>query len=254
MLPNPSPEQRGVVYLLSDPREGSNTVYIGKTVKRLSARMNEHRVRALATTTHTQARSRKWLRYLYNNGLEPIVTVLEVVEPGDDHRQHLCEREIYFIEEYRRAGYDVCNHTDGGDGGSTHRNPLSAEARAAISAANRKEANPERARKISESKRRQWEDPDYRAKMLEAGQRGSKTAADNARGKPGRSHSESTKKKLRSASLGKQMSAETRAKISETLKSMPERTHPPGWSEKVRETWARKRLEREGGGEQDDHS
>jgi hypothetical protein len=158
---------RGVVYALIDPRVGTPR-YVGKTVQMPERRLAEHLRDARAGKN--PARVYRWIRSLERDGVRPEILVIEH-GPAD-----LNDAERRCIRVFRDAGVDLVNHTEGGDGGATMTGrSLTPEQRHKVSLANRKESNPERARKISESKKRQWQDPEYRAKMTEAGRRGVRT-------------------------------------------------------------------------------
>ena len=72
---------------------------------------------------------------------------------------------------------------------------------------NRTKQTDEQKRTTGERTRRQWEDPEYRARQIEK--------------KRGRKHSEETKRKISESNLGKKMSAESRAKMSAAKKGIP---------------------------------
>lgn len=235
----PNDPRPGRVYALVDPRDGGLR-YVGKTVyspeRRLAGHINHAK-------KNGRSRCSRWILRLLELELRPEVVVLEETPEGVGL---LNEAECRWIAKLRAEGVDLCNQTTGGDGGPTMLGRTqTAEARALVAAANKKAANPERARKIAESKRRQWANPEYRAKMLEAGKKGSAAAAKKAVGKPGTPHTDETRAKIKAARARQVITPETGAKISKALKGTG-KTHPPGWADKVRETRARKRAEREG--------
>lgn len=232
----------GRVYLLRDPRD-HRPRYVGKTIKTAEHRLSGHIGYAKMSNSHCA----HWIKRLELLGLTPTVEVLEEVPVGPGL---LNAAEVRWIAHFKELGFDMCNQTCGGDGGTTFGGRQhTQEAKDKVAAANRKEANPERARKISESKKRQWQDPEYRAKMIEAGQRGTQVSADKARGKPGRKHTEESRAKIKVARANQIITPETGRKISEALRGTG-KTHPPGWADKVRATRAAKRAQREGGDDQ----
>lgn len=92
------------IYALLDPRT-MRPRYIGKT-QRLEYRLYQH--------MRATRRSRKgnWLADLRELGLKPLMTILEEVPPEKSWE----EAEIRWIAFYR-ATDDLCNETEGGDGG-----------------------------------------------------------------------------------------------------------------------------------------
>jgi len=226
--------REGKVYLLFDPRDGTGK-YIGRTVRSIKKRVDAH-INLARWDKKSESAVLQWVRELDSLGLRPDHFILEVLRDGDNIPA-MDAAEKKHIAHYRANGHRLLNMTPGGMGGPTMLGKKQPESVIeAVRIANRKESNPERARKISESKKDMWRDPEYREKMLRAGERGRKTAADNARGKPGRPHSDETKEKLRIASSGKKQSDEMKNKISEALRGKPELTHPSGWAEKVAAT------------------
>lgn len=94
----------------------------------------------------------------------------EILEEGIDSLDLLNEREIFWIDKLdscnRSIGYNL---TIGGDGGDTFSlNPNKKEILKNIRKANRiKSQNPETKKKISESSKRLWKDPDFRKKIVD---------------------------------------------------------------------------------------
>lgn len=86
--------------------------YIGQTVKSFERREWEH-LNDLRKGKHPNRR----LQGIYRKCLELGFGELsaELIEEVNDGRLH--EREIHWIAEGRRSGLDLCNFTDGGEGG-----------------------------------------------------------------------------------------------------------------------------------------
>lgn len=93
------------IYALKDPR--TNAVrYVGVTVGTIEDRSRQHISDARGTWSKT--RNSAWIRSLFKSSLLPAVSLLEET---DDKL-----REVFWIAEYRKAGVDLTNHTDGGEG------------------------------------------------------------------------------------------------------------------------------------------
>jgi len=93
------------IYTLSDPI--SNEIkYIGKT-KNLKNRLGSHMTPCNLKNTWT-AKS-KWLKYLKNNNLKPI---METIDIGDEN--NIDDLEIYWISQFKTWGFKLKNETDGG--------------------------------------------------------------------------------------------------------------------------------------------
>lgn len=185
--------------MLRDPRDNAAR-YVGKTVLPLEHRKRGHISHARRLDPKRKSNCSYWILGLLALGLEPVIELLEE-QPAD-----LDVAERAWIAQLKEQGASLCNQTPGGEGGDTWGGRKHAESsKQLISQANRKSANPERAKKISDYRRQQWQDPEYRAKMLAAGKRGTERAAELTRGKPGRPVSPETRKKI-SDSLKKRAS------------------------------------------------
>ena len=93
------------IYTLSDPV--SNQIkYIGKT-KNLKDRLQRH-MSPYGLKCSWQSKT-KWLRYLKNNGLKPI---MEVLDEGDEN--NIDDLEIYWIAQFKAWGFKLKNETIGG--------------------------------------------------------------------------------------------------------------------------------------------
>lgn len=81
--------------------------YVGKTVEKLSTRLNQHKRNArLGVKTPLCDLLRK---YINTGKIE--IDILEVVD-----NTNWKEREIFYIKKFRDDGYRLVNITDGGDG------------------------------------------------------------------------------------------------------------------------------------------
>lgn len=121
------------IYGLVDPR--SDLIrYVGKSgniKRRLKAHKNEKGER----------RKNRWVRLLKSIGLEPEIKVLE---QADENTWQ--ERERWWIKDFREKGYDLLNHTDGGEGLTG--------------------ASIETSQKISNVVKKRMNDPEFREKIF----------------------------------------------------------------------------------------
>lgn len=93
------------IYVLIDPR--TNEVrYVGKA-NRVDERYKAHLNRARKHQIH----KKNWIEALRKDGLKPIIKVIDVV-PIDEWRYW----ERFWISQMRQWGFNLVNHTDGGDG------------------------------------------------------------------------------------------------------------------------------------------
>ena len=114
-----SKECTGYIYLLSDPSAVSDTKYIGKTLD-AKGRYDRHLCEAAAYQSKRYVYC--WIRSLLDRGIEPEMTVLEVVNVSIDLLdEELCEFEKLYISDYKERGIKLCNLTDGGDGTLGHK-------------------------------------------------------------------------------------------------------------------------------------
>lgn len=93
------------IYTLSDP-VSKEIKYIGKTKNlddRLSRHMQPSNLKRLWTPKN------KWLKYLKNNNLRPI---MELLDEGD--KNNIDDLEIYWITQLKQWGYKLKNSTIGG--------------------------------------------------------------------------------------------------------------------------------------------
>jgi len=93
------------IYTLTDPR--TNKVrYVGKA-NNVSQRYRAHLNKARKHQTHKW----NWIQELKQEGLKPIVDVIDVV-PIDSWQYW----EIYWISQMKQWGFNLVNYTSGGDG------------------------------------------------------------------------------------------------------------------------------------------
>jgi len=95
-----------IIYVLIDPR--TNLIrYVGKTTnvkKRLNKHLNESKH---STKSHKKA----WINGLLKLDLLPLIEVIDEV-PMDDWQFW----EMYWISQMKTWGFNLTNHTDGGEG------------------------------------------------------------------------------------------------------------------------------------------
>lgn len=138
------------IYALVDPRNGI-VRYVGKA-NDPEARRLEH-LRYPGSNPHKD----RWLAQIVKVGLLPAIQILE--ECGEDW----AERERHWIAFHRGAGSSLTNLTDGGEGmvGYVH--------------------TEENKKRMSESHKKLWTDPEYRRERLELLQSAQSTSEYRAR-------------------------------------------------------------------------
>lgn len=95
------------IYGLADPV--TNEVrYVGKTVKKLSARLRGH----IGDSKKRNHRNANWIRSCIEDGQEPEIFEIDIVNVGDDW----VEAEQFWIAMMRYLGCDLTNHAIGGQG------------------------------------------------------------------------------------------------------------------------------------------
>lgn len=149
------------IYALTDPHDGA-VRYVGKTKQSLRARFRAHINRA---PKQPRIKSAVWISGLLLAGLKPGIFVLETVDSSWE------AAERFWVASFRIVGADLLNMTKGG-GGTPGYCP-SAEVRAKISAAAKKQfADPQRRLAAAEYGRQPWQDLRFReAKLVEIRQR-----------------------------------------------------------------------------------
>ena len=119
--------------------------------------------------------------------------------------------EVQQIAQLRREGYELCNHTDGGEGASGYSHSDATKAK--MSAINKGRAKSPRSKehceKLSIARKGKTVSVETRAKLS--------ALMMGHRMNIGRVMSQETKRKLSAANLGKKQSIETRAKRSAAL-------------------------------------
>lgn len=95
------------IYGLADP-DTNEVRYIGKTVKKLSARLRGH----IGDSKKRNHRSANWIKSCIENGKEPEIFEIDIVDVGDDW----VEAEQFWIAMMRYLGCDLTNHAIGGQG------------------------------------------------------------------------------------------------------------------------------------------
>lgn len=119
------------IYGLMDPRTGVLR-YIGKTSRSLQQRLRGHLFDSKKKRNHRE----RWISSLLESGLEPVIEEFDCVA-GDGS-----DAERSFIGVARALGCRLVNATDGGDGVLGRK--LSADAKARIGAANKKQKGTKR--------------------------------------------------------------------------------------------------------------
>jgi hypothetical protein len=149
-MPDQSTIHFTYIYLLLDPFD-MKPRYVGQT--RNPTRRLYHHLRDKRDTP-----KRHWLDGLAIWGVDPIIEVIAVIDPGDAD-----EEERFWIAGLLERGYHLTNATSGGDGHFT----LSASARAKIAKANAGLVRtPEFRARVSEVSLERWKDPVARAEMI----------------------------------------------------------------------------------------
>lgn len=96
-----------LIYTLSDPIT-KEIRYVGKTKSPLKVRYNSHIAKSKRKETHTHC----WIQSLIKQKLKPLCEVLE--ECDQDTWEN---SEIYWISQLKTWGFNLTNHTEGGEGG-----------------------------------------------------------------------------------------------------------------------------------------
>ena len=93
------------IYTLSDPRDGKIR-YVGKT-KNLKQRRHNHLNNLHGKSTH----KRNWISSLKKENVLPI---MEIIDEVDQSSWHFWEK--FWISQLKTWGFNLVNHTEGGDG------------------------------------------------------------------------------------------------------------------------------------------
>jgi group I intron endonuclease len=96
----------GIIYTLSHPKT-KEIVYIGKTITSLQTRLSGH----IGDSKRHNRRICKWINKLTREGLSPIIEELDT-----SSEYELANLEIFYIELFKIWGFNLKNHTKGGEG------------------------------------------------------------------------------------------------------------------------------------------
>ena len=94
------------IYCLIDPRN-NEVLYIGFTGQTLEKRLHEH------MNCDCRYYKGKWLTILKKENLSPIIISID----NADNLKEIKEKEVYYIDLYKKQGASLTNLTGGGDGG-----------------------------------------------------------------------------------------------------------------------------------------
>ncbi len=95
------------IYTLSHPI--TNEIrYIGMTKSTLKVRLSNH----IIDTKRENTRKANWIKSLLKINLKPFIEELDFCENWKDG----CKLEIYWISQFKTWGFDLTNHSEGGDG------------------------------------------------------------------------------------------------------------------------------------------
>jgi group I intron endonuclease len=133
-----------LIYALVDPRDGSWR-YVGKS----SSGLKRPRAHGFASNVKRGCHRSSWIRNLQDYGLAYDIEILEEL----DAKALLNDAEREWIAACRRAGVDLTNHTDGGDGQSLGFRHTAASRRKMSDARRGKPLSEECKRKLSERQR-----------------------------------------------------------------------------------------------------
>jgi hypothetical protein len=177
------------VYGLIDPRTRF-VRYIGKSTTGMSRPKAHREPKIRSRNTHCAA----WVRSLIALGLDYEICVLETAT-----RETVDDTERWWIAFARACGWDLTNHTDGGDGLTGFK--MSPETRAKMSARMKAEmSTPEAKARVSAAHRGKVVSPETRSRIAAANR--------------GKKATDATRELLRAKHLGSRASDETRARMS----------------------------------------
>lgn len=92
------------IYRLTSTRDVTNIKYVGKTIKDLKIRLNQHKSGSCGQHT------KNWINKELKEGYDIIITLIETV---DDNVWE--EKERFWIMYYLNMGYKLCNIQSGGN-------------------------------------------------------------------------------------------------------------------------------------------
>lgn len=138
--------RRYTIYALSDPIS-KEIRYIGKSSIGLE-RAKSHTLPSTLKKGNTHCCT--WIKSLISLGLKPIIEEVEVHQNHDD----LIQAEIFYISYFRSLGFNLTNHTYGGEGSVGRKYTMPKETKIKIGNSNRgKIRTPEWRNNMSLSKK-----------------------------------------------------------------------------------------------------
>lgn len=205
MASRPTKPSNCFIYGLHEYGQPDTIRYVGKTTR------GRERIRGHEAMRGRPGHCLYWIKSLYARGSRLAFRVLEFGAP-----EKLCDLERAWIARLKSEGHSLTNMTDGGEGTfgrkitaefcqrmrevAKNRPPLTAEARARMSAAQRGRSMPPEVRaKIGAAHRGKKRPPDCGAKI--------------SRSKMGHEVRSDVRERLAEAQRGKKHSLETRAKM-----------------------------------------
>jgi group I intron endonuclease len=105
--------------------------YVGKTINLLT-RLRDHIKKSKNLKTHKD----KWVNSLICEGLKPVIREIDSV---DENNWQYWEK--YYIKLFKDNGFNLVNHTDGGDGGSFKKHTEETKKKMSESQKNKKKPN-----------------------------------------------------------------------------------------------------------------
>ena len=96
----------GFIYTLAHPIT-KKIVYVGKTINSLEHRLYGH----ISDSKRHNRKICKWINKLSQEGLIPLIEELDSCSI-----ENLAELEIFYIDLFKTWGFDLKNHTKGGEG------------------------------------------------------------------------------------------------------------------------------------------
>jgi predicted DNA binding CopG/RHH family protein len=94
-----------IIYDLSCPLSG-NIRYIGKTSRTIEERLTQHISDTKRKNNHVQC----WIKNLLNKNLLPVINIIDEVNENE-----WIFWEQHYISLFKFLGFDLCNHTIGGE-------------------------------------------------------------------------------------------------------------------------------------------
>ena len=151
------------IYTLSNPITG-DVRYIGKTIHKLSERLNGHIKEA--TKNKNNSYKNNWINSLLKAGIQPIISLIDEVE---ENNWQLIEE--YWISQFKTWGFKLTNLTDGGDGikSKEHQDKIIKKIKYKLSLIESPAKRPEVRKKISEALKGRIVSDEWRKNMSRAG-------------------------------------------------------------------------------------